>query len=257
MNLTADRISFSYRTHPVLHTLSCSFDTGITAILGANGTGKSTLLRLLAGLLRPQSGTVFANGKAISTLSPRECARTVAYLPQKIAFPACTVFDAVLSGRLPHIGWRASEDDLAAVQSALMRLDLAQFALRPACDLSGGEQQKLAIARALAQEAPVLLLDEPTSSLDLRAQSEFVRLLRSLSTERSLTVVAVLHDLNLALRAADRFLLLKDGGVLAAGGSEILTPENVLAAYGIHAAIETVAGQAAVIPLNTFEETIS
>lgn len=250
MTLTAEHISFSYRSHAVLHEIDCSFAPGVTAILGANGAGKSTLVRILAGLLHAQKGRISADGQELSSLAPRVRARTVAYLPQRIEFPACTAFDAVLSGRLPHIGWDASEEDLAAVQTILERLGLASFALRSACELSGGEQQKLALARALAQDAPILLLDEPTSSLDLRSQTEFLRLLRALAAERALTAVAVLHNLNLALRLADRFLLMKNGAVFAAGGAEILTPESILAAYGVHAAVETVAGQIAVIPLN-------
>ncbi len=226
------KLSFAYdRTAPVLREVSFTLRGGVTAVLGNNGAGKSTLLKCLAGLLRPQSGQILLDGQALGALSAGARAKKLAYVAQSERESPLTVFDTVLLGRRPYIRWEATAADRALAAGLLERLELSPLALRPVSQLSGGEAQKVQLARALAQEPRLLLLDEPTASLDLRSQHEVMRLVRALARERGLCVLAVLHDLNLALRCCDRFLLLRGGEVYAAGGADCVTPEAVEAVY--------------------------
>lgn len=159
------------------------------------------------------------------------------------------MFDAVMLGRKPYIKWDISKKDMEITRRALNTLGLADFAMRYLDELSGGELQKVAIARSLAQEPEILLLDEPTSSLDLKNQLEVLRLIGQVTKERMLSAVVTMHDLNLALRFADKFLMLKDGEVYAAGGDEIITPENIKAVYSVTVAIEKYGASRVIIPL--------
>ena len=242
-------LSFSY-DKPVLRDISFSLRGGeCCAVLGNNGAGKSTLLKCVGRILRPQRGAVRIDGRDVSALSGRQLAREIAYVAQDERPGELTVFDAVLLGRRPYIRWEATERDRALVSGLLEQLELDVLALRPLSRLSGGERQKVQLARALAQEPRLLLLDEPTSSLDVRNQHEVMRLVRRLARERQLGVLTVLHDLNLALRYCDRFLLLRDGGVFASGGRECLTPESIEAVYHIRADILEHRGVPIVAPL--------
>jgi iron complex transport system ATP-binding protein len=203
------------------------------AIIGPNGAGKSTLLRCLAGLLRHE-GTISAAGEDVATLPRRRLARLVAYVPQApVLPPEMTVEDYVLLGRTPHIGYLGVESaaDRRVCADLLDRLALPALAGRALATLSGGERQRLVLARALAQEAPVLLLDEPTSALDLGQRVDALELVDSLRRERSLTVVSAVHDLTLAGQFADRLLLLSGGRVAAAGEVAAVLREDVLAPH--------------------------
>jgi iron complex transport system ATP-binding protein len=203
-------------------------------LLGPNGAGKTTALRALAGLV-PYSGTVLVDGHDGRKLGRRELARRIAVVPQLPERPPeLTVAEYVLLGRTPHLGYLAAEgaDDRAAAARALSRLELASFAGRPLGSLSGGELQRAVLARALAQEAPILLLDEPTSALDLGRQQQALELVRSLR-EEGLTIVSAMHDLTLAGQYADRLVLLDRGEVVDEGAAEhVLSAANIARFYG-------------------------
>ena len=202
-------------------------------VIGPNGAGKSTLLRCVAGLLRHE-GTVSVAGEQVARLRRRQLARLIAFVPQSpVLPPEMTVASYVLLGRTPHIGYLHTETaaDWQVCEELLGRLALADMAGRPLGTLSGGERQRLVLARALAQEAPVLLLDEPTSALDLGRRVDALELVDELRRERSLTVLAAVHDLTLAGQFADRLLLLSGGRVAAAGDAAAVLREDVLAPH--------------------------
>jgi iron complex transport system ATP-binding protein len=204
-------------------------------LIGPNGAGKTTILRALAGLL-PFAGEVLLDGRPLASGTRREIARRVALVPQSPLMPAeLTVAEYVLLGRTPHIGYLGSEgrSDRLAAERAIARLGLRPFASRPLGSLSGGERQRAALARALAQDAPLLLLDEPTSALDLGAQQQALELIDWLRREEVLTVISAMHDLSLAGQFADRLLLLDRGRVVADGPApEVLSEKSIAAHYG-------------------------
>ncbi len=238
--LQVRQLSFHYGRKAVLSDVSFQVQPGeIVAILGPNGSGKSTLLRCLNRILKPQSGTVHLAESNLAGFSPEEIARRIAYVPQRIESAPLSVFDAVLLGRRPYLTWFASSDDYRKVEEILVRLQLDSLAMRPVDRLSGGESQKVALARALIQESKILLLDEPTSALDLKNQVEFLTVLREIVRERNLLAVMSLHDINIAIRYTDRFLLLREGNLLGDVRLEGLTPPLIEQAYGIPVEIHT------------------
>lgn len=248
--LEARGLSFAYaRNRPVLDAVDARVAAGhFLAILGVNGCGKSTLLACLDALLHPQAGGVLLDGRALVELPRRERARAIALVEQRSHASRLTVYDAVLLGRQPHIEGAPAAGDFAAVERVLAELGLSELALRYVDELSGGEFQKVALARALAQETRVLLLDEPTSSLDPANQQEVMRAVRRAVDERGIAAAAVLHDVNLALRHCDRFLLMRDGRVQALGGSEVVTAGAMREIYGLEADIIEHGGHKVVIP---------
>ena len=251
MTLNVQDLSFRYNGHPVLQDVGFEAVPGeIVAILGPNGAGKTTLLRCLNRILRPQTGTVMLGEQDLATSSLREIARSMAYVPQHIEPPRVTAFDAILLGRRPWVGWDMRRDDILKVQAIIDQLNLTGLALRHVNEMSGGELQKVAIARALVQEPRVLLLDEPTSSLDLRNQHGIMRFIRSVVQTHRLTALMTMHDLNLALHYADRFVLVKEGSVFCAGGEGVITPEVIEEVYGLPVTIERFCGRSVVVPLS-------
>ena len=221
----------------------------VLGIVGPNGSGKSSLLKLLAGLLRPESGSIRLVGEAINDLTPRSIARCLALVAQEQAHVfAFTVAETVLMGRFPYRqgGWWSMgmeadrEEDLAAAHRAMVEADVVDLADRLVSDLSGGERQRVMIARALAQEPRILLLDEPTAFLDLNHQIELCSLIQRLTKERSLTVVLVSHDLNVASLLCDRILMVKDGTICAQGTpAETIRPEVLHAVYGCDVVVDS------------------
>lgn len=211
------------------------------AVVGPNGAGKSTLLRTLCGLT-PHTGTVRLDGANARALTRRQRARLLAYAPQvPVLPPGMAVADYALLGRLPHMGYlgRESAADVEIIAETLERLDLDPLAQRPLSSLSGGEQQRVVLARALAQRAPVLVLDEPTSSLDLGHQQQLLELIDTLRRNDELTVVTTLHDLTLAGQYADELLVLSRGRVAASGAPPaVLTAELIAEYYGAHVAVD-------------------
>jgi iron complex transport system ATP-binding protein len=249
MILTVQGIRFHYPGRPVLEEASFAVEKGeVLAILGTNGTGKTTLLKCLNRILTPAAGTVLIKDEPISAFSRNALAQKMGYVEQQRNGSRATVFNTVLLGRKPYIRWDITQDDMAIAAQALETLGLEEYALRYLDELSGGELQKVVIARALAQEPEILLMDEPTSSLDLKNQIEVVNLIRQISRERGIAAVVAMHDLNLALRFADRFILLKDKTIYAAGGSEVMTPENIEAVYAVPVTIAVHNGSRVVIP---------
>lgn len=248
--LRAEGVSFSYPKVEVLRGVSFTLWAGeVCSVLGNNGAGKSTLLRCLLRLLRPREGIILVEGIPLSRIMPTELARRAGYVPQRSdGYHRLTVFDAVLLGRKPHVRWGVEPADLEAVEEVLHRLGLAHLALRYTDELSGGEMQKVVIARALAQKPRILLLDEPTNNLDLRNQTEMMEILRAEARSGRICVLVAIHDLNLALRYSDRFIVLKDGAVLRWGGPEVIDPETIREAYGVEARVERFGDRVLVIP---------
>jgi iron complex transport system ATP-binding protein len=193
---------------------------------------------------------VLLGGKDLAALSGEAVARRIAYVPQRFSEDQVTVFDMVLLGRKPHIKWATTERDMQVVERVLTLMKLQEHALRPVSTLSGGEAQKVVIARALAQEPKVLLLDEPTSSLDLKNQLDVMNLIADVVRTESVSVVMAIHDLNLALRFADLFLILKEGSVHAMGATNAMTPEVIEEVYGVHSILRMVEGYPVVIPVH-------
>ena len=224
----------------------------IVGLLGRNGAGKSTLLRIACGLLVPDAGAVQLDGKPLEALDRRERARAVALVPQETHFPfPFSVAEVVLMGRAPHLGWLGFEGrrDLAAAQSAMEQLGIGDLAARSVLSLSGGERQLAVVARALAQEPRLLLLDEPTAFLDLRHRLQVLGRVRQL-TAAGAGALVVSHDLAVAARACDRLALLAGGQILAAGAPrDVLTPALLREAFGIEAdVLATPDGYPVVVP---------
>lgn len=250
MILSVDDICFSYNSHPVLDDISFSVLKGrVLAILGVNGAGKSTLLKCLNRILRPKSGSVFLDKQDLFKLPRDAIARRMGYVPQQHSQPRLTVYEAVLLGRRPHMGLAVGKADYAVVEDTLERMGLSGLALRPVGDLSGGEVQKVMIARALAQSPTILLLDEPTSNLDLKNQMDVMGLIRSVVVDQGLMAVVAIHDLNLAIRFADHFLFLKDHCVHALADRNDLAAGVIEQVYGLQVQVAEVAGQRVVVPL--------
>ena len=249
MTLRIADLHFSYRGEDVLRGLSFELPSGcLAAILGENGSGKTTLLKNMNRLLRPRMGTVLVDGAAVEGMTGREIARHFGYMPQRQEAAHCTVFEAVLLGRKARDGGWTRARDVEKIEEILRLVHLEDLAMRPAAELSGGELQKVILARALAQEPKALLLDEPINHLDPVNQIEAMSLLHAVTRDLGITSLVVTHDLNNALRFADRFILLKRGRVLAAGGKEIITPAALREAFRIDATIGEVAGVTVVVP---------
>jgi iron complex transport system ATP-binding protein len=250
MMLQVNGVSFQYKSIPVLDNIHFNISCHeVVAILGPNGVGKTTLLKCMNAILKPQSGTIAIEGENILSLGPMEIARRLGYVAQKSESSRTTVFDAILLGRRPHIVWRISDHDLLITQAAIHRLNLDHLSLRFINELSGGELQKVSIARALVQEPKVLLLDEPTSSLDLKNQIEILQTVREVAATHDVSAVMTMHNLNMALRYSDKFIFLKGGSVFAAGGPDIITPETIQAVYDVSVEIKNYQGAPVVIPL--------
>lgn len=254
--LRADRLELAYGDDPVVSDLSVAIPDGqITVVCGPNGCGKSTLLRALARLLKPRDGAVHLDGQAIARLSTKDVARRLGLLPQSPSAPeGLTVEDLVARGRFPHQRWfqQWTCDDEGAVEAALALSRTGDLRHRPVDELSGGQRQRVWIAMALAQDTPILLLDEPTTFLDLAYQVEVLDLLAELSERRERTIVMVLHDLNEACRYAHRIVALRDGRVHAQGApSDVITAELVRDVFAIEAKIidDPVTGTPLCVPI--------
>ncbi|GGC63137.1 ABC transporter ATP-binding protein [Hoyosella rhizosphaerae] len=238
MNLTTLNVTFGYGSEPIIRELTTAIPaSGFTAIVGPNGCGKSTLLRGLAKLLKPQSGAVLLDGTSIADIPARSFAQNLGMLPQQpIAPDGITVADLISRGRHPHQRWfrQWSDDDERAVLTAMQATGVAELGERNVDELSGGQRQRVWIALALAQNPDIMLLDEPTTFLDLAHQVDVLDLLQDLHRDSGRTIVAVLHDLNLAARYADHLIVMKGGKVVAAGApSNVVTSEIVEAVFGL------------------------
>lgn len=255
--LAVNDLRFAYKRKTVLQNIRFKARTGeITAVLGPNGVGKTTLLKCLNRILIPDKGDVQVNGTPLSRMPVRDVARHIAYVAQTGELARITAFDAILMGRKPHMGFRTGKADLEKVDAVIRHLNLTDLTLKTLDQMSGGERQKVCIARALAQETGILLLDEPTASLDLKNQTHILNLIRHIVKDHDMTCVVTIHDLNTALRYADRFVFLKDKTVYAAGRVREVTPEMISQVYGIRVDIVYHKGWPLVIPLETRSEPL-
>lgn len=255
--LKIEGLTVSYGARRVLNNISLEVDTGeILALIGPNGAGKSTLIRAASGVVPVDSGMLLWNensapSRQLLSLSPMERARTLAVVPQAASMPpAFTVWETVLMGRTPHLNFlgQVSRKDETIARLALQKVDALDLSERRVGELSGGEQQRVLLARALTQTTPILLLDEPTSNLDLHYQVSFMETVRTLARQDKLAVLVALHDLNLAARYADRVALLVDGEIIAAGSpQQVLTPQLISAAY--HLPVQVITHPFADVPL--------
>jgi len=242
--LTTRKLSLSYDKTTIVRDLSVAIPSGkITALVGANGCGKSTLLRGLARLLKPTQGSVYLDGKSIAQCSTKSVAQQVGLLPQSPTVPeGLTVRDLVAQGRYPYQNWMQqwSSQDERYVQQALEITDLVELGDRPLDTLSGGQRQRAWIAMTLAQNTQILLLDEPTTFLDLAHQIEVLDLLHELNQQQGRTIVMVLHDLNHACRYADYLIAMKAGQIFAAGAPrEVMTVDTVQAVFNLQCQIHS------------------
>lgn len=237
--LEIKNLRFGYGSKPVLENIKMlASPRAITAVIGPNAAGKSTLLKCIAGMLKPEGSIVF-DGKEMNNFEKEEITKYVCYLPQESSARAVlTVFEAVLLGRLHSLSWRVSDDALTLVSEVLEDLEIADLASRYLNELSGGQKQMVSIAQSLVREPKILLLDEPTSNLDLQHQLEVLDLIRDVTVEREITTLIALHDLNLAARYADEFVVMHNGAVYASGKpASVLTPETVRYIYGVNATV--------------------
>lgn len=255
-SLAAEGVTLGYGDRTIVDSLDLRVPAGrVTTIVGANACGKSTLLKAMARLLTPSSGQVLLDGKSIHRLPTKQVARVLGLLPQSpIAPDGIAVSDLVSRGRHPHQGalsrWTSADD--AAVARALEATDITHLADRPVDELSGGQRQRVWIAMALAQETDVLLLDEPTTFLDISHQIDVLDLLTDLNRERGTTVAMVLHDLNLAARYADHLVAMAQGQVIAAGDpGDVLTEDTVRRVFGLDSRVvpDPLTGRPMVIPI--------
>ncbi len=238
MKLKIAGLQFSYNSHPVLEDVNFDLKRGeMLTIIGPNASGKTTLLKCITNILKPRKGSIFIDDRSLDGLSMREIARKIGHVPQSgtESFPT-TVFDTVLMGRKPHGGWKPSDKDIEMVSKTIERLGLQKIAMRNIGEISGGQRQKVLIARAVAQNPEILLLDEPTSSLDLKHQLEVLEVVKK-QTEHGISVVMTMHDLNLAARYSSKILMLKDGKIFAAGGMDVLNTRNIESVFGVKVSI--------------------
>ena len=253
MNLTVHELTFGYKQKKILQEVCLTAEAGeVVSLVGPNGSGKTTLLKCIGRINNAWSGSVCVGEFNLGKLNSRELAKLVGYVPQDTgsSFPI-NVFSAVLLGRTPHVQFSATDSDLEVVSDCLCLMGLGDLSFRMLSELSGGERQRVFIARALAQEPKVLLLDEPTSNLDLKHQLETLRIVREIARERGITVIMAIHDLNLAARFSDRIVMFKDGGIFAQGGcAEVMSPENILCVYDVEALVRVENGLPMVMPLD-------
>ena len=219
----------------------------ICAVIGPNGGGKSTLLKCAAGVLKPARGKMICDGACLFSAAAEDRARSSAYMPQAQIPPSCGVFDAVLLGRKPHINFRPSAKDIARAEEAIKLTGISHIAGKRCDELSGGELQKVVLARAVAQEPKILLLDEPTNHLDLRNQTGMMKLIKELTIKLNMITVAVIHDINLAIRYGDRFVMVKNGEIFKNSNISAITKENIDSLYSVDSKIREIDGEKIVL----------
>ena len=248
--LTVEGLTFSYKKNapPVLRGVDLTLGAGeIGILLGKNGAGKTTLFKNVLGLLKPTGGRILFDGKDHRALSRSERARCVSYVPQDIRFGALSVFDSVLLGRISYFGMRAGKADYLAVERVLADMRLTSLATRSVEELSGGERQKVAIARALAQEPSLLIFDEPTGNLDIANEQLIVDEARRLARERGIAILSSLHDLNRALTFGDKFFFLRDGVILHAGGRDVVNEALIKDTFDVSVKVVEIENQTVIL----------
>jgi iron complex transport system ATP-binding protein len=248
--LKVENLHFSYGGHgnPVLKGVSLELKQGqVGILLGKNGCGKTTLFKNVLGIEKPQDGRIFFDGENLLKMKRRERARRIAYVPQHIHFGDLSVFDSVLMGRVSYFGMKAGREDYEAVEKILKDMQLSEFANRSAEELSGGEKQKIAIARAMAQEPKLMIFDEPTGNLDIANEHLIIEEAKKLAREKNIGILSSLHDLNQSLSFGDRFFFMKDGVVKYAGGKEIVTEEIIREIFDVDVQIRQIDGRTVIL----------
>ena len=231
------RFGYDDRT-TVLKGVDLSLDEGSVGILlGRNGAGKTTLFKIMTGILRPDGGQILFDGHDLLQMPRRQRAGIVAYVPQQIEFGALTVYQSVLTGRVSYYTVKPSKSDLRVVERILAETGLEDVSCRNVLELSGGERQKVAIARALAQEPKVLVFDEPTGNLDIANELLIIREAKKIAHEKGIIVISSIHDLNQAMFFGDRFFFMKDGAVRISGGREVFDESVIKEIYGVSARV--------------------
>ena len=248
--LKVDNLHFRYSKHgnPVLNGASLQLKQGeIGILLGKNGSGKTTLFKNILGIEKPESGSMQFDGENLLKMNRRERARRIAYVPQDIHFGALSVFDSILMGRVSYFGLKAGLDDYVAVEKIIGDMGLQSFAHRNVDELSGGERQKIAIARAMAQEPKLMVFDEPTGNLDIANEQLIIEEAKKLARQKNISILSSLHDLNQALYFGDKFFFLKNGVVKYAGGKEIVTEAVIKDIFDIDVRIVEIDNQKVIL----------
>ena len=247
--LSVRDLMFRYGETPILKGVSFDAEPNtIISILGPNGTGKTTLLKCLCNLHRPQEGSITIDGKEVLEMPNREIAKHIGFVPQSTPPSRNTVFDTALIGRKPHMDWGMTKRDYEITWEILKALKLDHLALRKSNEISGGEFQKVQIARAIIQEPDVLILDEPSNNLDISNQHRTMHTIMDFVRSRGMCTIMTMHDINLAVHYSDKLLFLKDGKVAAYGGMEIVTEDLIEQVYGIESEIIYHRGVPLVVP---------
>ena len=253
--LEIKNLSFGYKNHLVLNNLSLTLlDNKIGVILGKNGAGKSTLFKNILGILKPNEGSINIDNINLNTLSRKERAKKISYVPQDISFGELNVFDSVLVGRLSNFNFFSRYEDEQITKKIIKEMSLEKIMNKNVNELSGGEKQKVAIARALVQEANVLIFDEPTGNLDVSNEQLILKEARKIVKEKNVSILISIHDLNLALQYGDYFYFLKDGYIKYHGGKEIFTKEIIKDIFDIEVNIVTIQNQKVILMGVNYEE---
>lgn len=242
MKIVVKDMTQGYGSKVVLNSLSFEFESGkLTTVLGPNGSGKSTLIKTICNIKAPKSGDIFIDDRNINTISKKEFAKIVAYVPQSsTTFGNTSVYDTVLAGRRPYIDWSYSNQDISIAANAMREMHIDDLHALSISNLSGGQKQRVHIARALAQNSDFFILDEPTSALDLKHQIDTMNIMRKLTRTGSKGAVVALHDLNLALNYSDEVIVLKDSHIHSQGPpKEVITEKMIAEVYGVSAKIAT------------------
>ncbi|MGN0098179.1 MAG: ABC transporter ATP-binding protein [Candidatus Methanomethylophilaceae archaeon] len=250
MTIKAENLGVSYGDHKIWSGVNINIDEpGLVTILGPNGVGKSTFMYTINRILAPSEGVVYLDGEDVQKMDYKSIAKKIAYVPQASNETfSMTVMDTVLMGRYPHSGYTTAEKDLQIAANCLQMLDITDLAMRNFDELSAGQHQKVMIARGLAQEPEILMLDEPTSNLDIYHQIYVMKMLRDIAHSKGIIVIVICHDLNIASRFSDRIILFSRGHVLMDGTSEeVVTQDNIRNVYGVTADITEVDGRPYVI----------
>ena len=245
-------VGFGYKTIKALENVGIELDKEeVLSIVGPNGAGKTTLLKCIIRIVKPDKGTILIDGMDASRMNRLALAKCIGYVPQSSPskFPI-TVFDAVLMGRRPYITWKPSKKDLKVVADILRSMGLDDIALRDFDQLSGGQKQKVLLARAFAQDTDYLLLDEPTSNLDLRHQIEVMEMISHMVKKKGMAAILAMHDLNLASRFSDRIVMLNEGKIFCIGEPyQVMTVENIRSVYGVEVRVNTDNGHPYIMPI--------
>ena len=243
--LEVRNLRFGYDSRsPVLKGVDLRLDEGnVGILLGRNGAGKTTLFKIMTGILRPDGGQILFGGRDLLQMPRRDRARIVAYVPQQIEFGALTVYQSVLTGRVSYYTVKPSRSDLKVVERILTETGLEDVSCRNVLELSGGERQKVAIARALAQEPRVLIFDEPTGNLDIANELLIIKEARKIAHEKGIIVISSIHDLNQAMFFGDRFFFMKDGTIIRSGDAGVFDQSIIKEVYGVSARVVESCGE--------------